>query len=152
MRCAALLLRQSHRLSGSRAVQRGVQQLAAKAGQVVEVASTDYHSVNSGEKPTLGERLSGSRRKAQTSSDSTATRARELEEEDGLLLWKVQVVDLQLALLSTAKLGTAQFVADRCTLSQTLLSSCAVMRVRPAVCSTWRCSPRLRTSTFAFPE
>jgi hypothetical protein len=109
-----------------------LQQLAARAGQVVEVASTDYVSLASSEHPRSSDPHRGSsKRKGGSSSQEAADKAADVADaEEASLVWKVQVVGLQLALLSVSRLGTAQFVADGFSLSQALLSSSVTMEVR----------------------
>jgi hypothetical protein len=110
-----------------------VQQLVARAGQVVDVASTEYASMASGEQPRSSERRTGSRRKGAGGSSSNETADKDkAEDEESSLIWKVEVVGLQLALLSAARLGTAQFVSERCTLCNSALAGAVKLEVRSA--------------------
>lgn len=104
--------------------------LTANAGQIVELASTEHASAVSGEGARASERHS-SRRRATTCSGSNggqvATGADDAE--DAALAWRVQVSSFQVAVLSAARSGTAQFVADRCSLSRTTLPGRSVLEV-----------------------
>jgi hypothetical protein len=122
-------------------VRARVQQLAARAGQVVEVASTEYASVASGDAPRSSDRdtrRSGSKRKAAGAGNGTHSSSNEAgegvgqrgaDDDEAALAWKVEVVGLQLALLSAARLGTAQFAAERCTLCHSALATSVTLEV-----------------------
>ena len=125
--------------SASSGGQLDLRTLTANAGQIVELASTEQASAVSGEGARASERQ-GSRRKATTCSSSNGGQvAAEAEDaEEAALSWKLQVSSLQVAVLSTARSGTAQFVADRCTVSRTTLPGSSTLEVRTLRASALR--------------
>lgn len=100
-----------------------MQELVLSAGHVVELPASDYVSTVSGD-------MGRSSHKKASSTTEGADRPSG-EDDDSSLMWKVQVSDLQAAFLSSRRLGTAQFVADDCTVSQSRLSSSVKVEVRP---------------------
>eukprot|EP00892_Ulva_mutabilis_P001714 jgi/Ulvmu1/11543/UM078_0033.1 len=92
-----------------------LQELVLSAGHVVDLPASDYVST-----------ISGEQGRSSHKKDSSTTDAPERPsggEDETSLMWKVQVSDLQAAFLSTSRLGTAQFVADDCTVSQSRMHS-----------------------------
>lgn len=92
-----------------------MQELVLSAGHVVELPASDYVSTISGEISRSSQKKASSTTEGQDRSTG--------DDDESSLMWKVQVSDLQAAFLSSRRLGTAQFVADDCTVSQSRLSS-----------------------------
>lgn len=105
-----------------------VQEVAAHAGQVVTIPASDHASLVSGDNfrpgprhgsSGVGDAEAGIGRTADISADGSDA-----------LQWKVEVVDVQVALLSASHLGTAQLVVDSCCVSQATLPASVKVEVR----------------------
>lgn len=108
-----------------------MQTLRANTGQIVEVATTEQTSVSDGQTASA---VGGPRKTTLTSSSEAEARgdrgAADVEEDAPALMWKVQIADFQVAVLSTAHLGTVHFAADRCSVSRSQLSTHITTEVR----------------------
>lgn len=91
------------------------------AGHVVELPASDHVSTVSGD---VGR---SSHKKASSTAEGHERPSG--DDDESSLMWKVQVSDLQAAFLSSRRLGTAQFVADDCTVSQSRLPSSVKVNV-----------------------
>jgi hypothetical protein len=94
------------------------------------VATTEHTSVSDSQPASAA----GPHRATATSSSEADTRGErgvaDDEEDAATLLWKLQVAGFQVAVLSTARLGTVHFAADRCSLSRSQLPTHITTEVR----------------------
>jgi hypothetical protein len=111
-----------------------MQEVAAHAGQVIDVPMSDQVSMASGDQTR-------SSKKRGSSSNDCAERPTLNDGDEGSLLWKLQVLDIQVAMLSLTHLGTAQLVADECSISQVKHAYTTEVEVRstgPWLLTIWR--------------
>lgn len=101
-----------------------VQELAANAGQVVELPPDMYSHSSENVTQTTSHA-------AGTSVGGCDTLARDLETDaDAVLAWKVDVTGLQVAMLSQRKWGTALFAAHKAEVSSSRVRASSRVDVR----------------------